>query len=71
MLPLTAEKAAQYEAYDRLVDRLQLLANGSLVFGFVGLLLFFRRRGCLVLVVAAGIILLCQLALLDATWVDF
>ena len=65
---VAAKKEAQYEAYDRWAPRLIVLANGSLGVALLGVVLFFRR-GCIVFTLAAGIVLMCQMALVDKTWI--
>lgn len=54
--------------YDRWAARLAVLANGSLVYGFLGVVAFFRR-GCVVFIAAAGFVVICELARLVATGV--
>ena len=61
------EQQARYDSYDRWEERLAVLARGSLVYGTLGVLVFFSR-GCGVLV-AAGVIVVCEFAWFDATWV--
>jgi hypothetical protein len=65
---LDPEEQAQRDEDHRWVARLDVLANGSLVYGFLGVLVFYRR-GCVVFVIAAGVVVICEFALMDATWV--
>ena len=59
---------AVYEEVDRWVARLTFLRDGSLIYGLLGVLIFFRR-GCLVFMIAAAVIVACQFALMELTWV--
>jgi hypothetical protein len=64
-----AERLEQNEAYHRWAARLEGLAKGALVYGLVGVLGFFRR-GCIVFIIAGMVVVVCECALWDATWVD-
>lgn len=64
----TASEQALYEEVDRWVARLTFLRDGSLVYGLLGMLIFFRR-GCSVFVIAAVVVVVCQFALMELTWV--
>lgn len=62
------ETQARYDQYDRWEARLAVLANGSLVHGLLGVLVFFKR-GCVVFVIALCAVAVCGFVWLDATWV--
>jgi hypothetical protein len=64
----TAKDQALYEEVDRWETRLTFLRDGALVHGVLGVVLFFRR-GRIVFVIAAAVVLLCEFALLELTWV--
>jgi hypothetical protein len=61
------ETQARYDGYDRWVSRLSILARGALAYGLIGGLLFFRR-GCVVFVLAAGVVVVSGCVWVDATW---
>jgi hypothetical protein len=65
---LRSEKQAQYDEYDRWVAWLTFLAHGTLVYGSLGVLSFFRR-GCVVFIIVVSVVVICEFVLLDATWV--
>jgi hypothetical protein len=64
----TAEEQALGDEVDRWVARLTSLRDGSLAYGLLGAVLFFRR-GCAVFVIAATVVVVCQLALMELTWI--
>jgi hypothetical protein len=63
------KKLALIEEYERCVGRLIVLARGALIYGLLGVIVFFRR-GCIVFIVAGSVLLACGFAWVDATWVD-
>jgi hypothetical protein len=65
---MSPEKQALNDEVDRWETRLTFLRNGSLAYGLFGVVLFFRR-GCIVFVIAAVVIVLIQFALWELIWV--
>src|SRR5262249_29559311 len=63
-----SEKQAKLDEIERWVSRLEFLANASLVYGAFGVAVFFRH-GCVVFVIAAAVVVICEFACLDVTYI--